>query len=109
VIEVAHTLLQESDENGVRVIGVDFHSPAIQSEEHVGREECNTLVSIDERVVHEQRFEKGCRHRREVFVIACLRPKEGTLQEPQIPNSPRTSECLDQSLVNRENFIDGEE
>ena len=52
VIEITHVFLQEADEEPVSLVGVDAELPSVQSQEHIGREKCDALVAIDERMVH---------------------------------------------------------
>lgn len=105
MLEVAGSTLQERDEKRVGFIGIHFHPPVIQSEEDVGREERDALVSVDEGMIHQERFEQRRRHRGNVVVIAGLRSEEGAFEETAILQSRRSSESLDETLVNRDDFV----
>ncbi len=49
--------LQESDEEGVGLLGSDLESPAVETEKSVVRKERDTFISVKKRMVHDEGFE----------------------------------------------------
>jgi hypothetical protein len=107
MIEVADAFIQQADEKSVGFIGIDSQAPTVQSYENVSREECDSFVSVDEGVVHQEGFEERRGHGREVFVVAGLRAIESALQQAEVANSRGTAEDAQKSFVDGENFVEG--
>ena len=85
---------------------VNTNPPAVESQEHIGREEGDALVPIKERMVHEERLEEGGRHLDDVGVVAGPGAVEGALEKSEVANLGGSAEPLDQRLMNREDFVD---
>ena len=61
MVEVTFRALEKTDEERVGLVRVDRELPPVQPEKDVCREERDSLVAVDERVVHQERFEHGGR------------------------------------------------
>lgn len=100
---------QEGDQEAVRRAGLDVKLHAIQSQEHVGREEGHALVAVDEGVVHQQRLEERCRHLDDVAVVPRLGAVERALEAAQIADARGPAEGLKGRRMDGERLVQGEE
>ena len=84
MVEITIAGFQKPYQERVCLLRIDLEPPSIQSQEHVGGEEGNTFVPVDERVVHQQRLKKGSGHLREIVVVAGTRAEKGTFEQTGI-------------------------
>ena len=80
----------------------------VQAQEHVGREECDALVSIDEGVVHDERFEQRCCHLSKVRVIAGAGSIQCAFQKTVIAYAFRSAEAFQQGAMDFQDFVAAE-
>jgi hypothetical protein len=78
----------------VRLFGVYLQLVAVETQKNVGSKECNALVTVDERVVHDERLEKGCCHPGEIFVITGPGTVQSTFQQAGIAHSHQSSKAF---------------
>jgi len=90
------------------LVGIDLELPTIQSQKNVSSKKGYPFVSIDEGMIHYERFEKGRCHLSDIFVVATTRSKQGALQQSHIADSGRSTKSLDEPFLNGEDFVDGE-
>ena len=109
MIVVALSALEKTNEKSVPLVGVYDDLETIHAQKNVRRKEADALVPVDERVIHEERLEQRGRHTREVRIVPGLGAKEGALQESDVPDATRSTEDLNQTLVNGEDFVNGQE
>jgi hypothetical protein len=57
VPEVAPFIFQQADQKPMCPVGIHLQLVTIKTQEHIGREECDALVSVDEGVVDDERLE----------------------------------------------------
>ena len=91
------------------MVCVYLQSVTVQAQEYVGREEGNTFVPVDERVVHEKRLEQRGRHLGEVGVVTGLRAVQGAFQQAVITNTWWTSKPFQQGAVDCQHLVPAQE
>ena len=60
-------------------------------------------------MIHDEGFEQGCAHFREVFVVPGLRSEKRAFQQARISNTRFTAKTFDQPRMYLEQFVMGEE
>jgi len=55
--KIASPLFQHTNDSSVRLIRIDFELPSVQSQEYIRGEKRDSLVTVDEGVIHDERFE----------------------------------------------------
>ena len=78
--KIAAIVFQQPDQEPVGLVGINLKLVTVQAQEHVSREERDAFVSVDERVVHDERFEQRGRHLGEIGVVAGPGAVQGAFQ-----------------------------
>ena len=80
MLEITVVVFQQSDQEPVGFVSIHLKLVTVQAQEHVGGKERNTLVSVDERVIHDERLKQRGSHFGEISIVAGLRAVQGALQ-----------------------------
>jgi len=78
----------------MRLFGVYLQLVAVQTQKNVGGKERNAFVTVDERVVHDERLEKGCCHPGEILVITSPGAVQSAFQQAEIAHSRQSSKAF---------------
>jgi hypothetical protein len=88
---------------GFGIVEDEFMS--VHAEKDIGSKKGDTLVSIHEGMVHEQRLEQGRSHFHQVGVVSGLRTIQRTLQQARIANTIGSAEAFYETLVNGDHLV----
>ena len=89
----------------MRLFGVYFQLVTVETQKNVGGKERNAFVTVDKRMVHDERFEKGCCHTGEIFVITGPGTVQGAFQQAEIAHSCQPPKAFQQGTVDFQNFV----
>ena len=95
IVVVAFAGFEQADQKRVRFIGGYLELEAIQAQENICSEKGDALVSIDKGMIHDERFEQGRAHFREILIVSGLRSEKSAVQEAEISNSRLTAKSPD--------------
>ena len=99
MIDIKSFLFKERHHGVVDRLRVGADSIAIDSEEHVGTRERNSLVAVDERVILDQALKERSGLVNDSVVVAGLGTVEGSFERSDVTNALRSAVTFDQLLM----------
>jgi len=97
--------LVEVHQKPVRLLIVEMQFIAVRAEERSRDGDGSSFVSINERVILRQAFQKSCSFLNDVGIISSLRPRKRRLERTNIANSERSAKPQDRPAVRNQNFL----
>src|SRR6185369_1906474 len=73
--------------------------PSIHAKEDIGGRESDSLVAVDERVIHRKALEERRGFPQDVVVVPALRPEQGRLQRSAVTEAMGPAEALDEDAL----------
>lgn len=97
------------DDLSVGTLRIDRKLVSIEAQKYVCCKKSDAFISVDERVVHQHRFEQSSAHFDQVPVIAGPRPVECTFDEPVVPNALGATKNTDHFRMDEQDLVQGKE
>ena len=94
-VEAEIVRLEQRLEELICLVVVTVDEPAVHAQERVGGEECDSLVSIHERMIHREALHQRRGLVDEGIVVSELRPHESRLERSQVANAVGTAELCE--------------
>ncbi len=84
--------------------GFDGEIVTVETQKGIRDREARPFVSIDERMIVDERFHQSGRFVHQVIIVAALRAENRRLQQTSIANSVNSAEFLDELPMHRDCF-----